>query len=39
MTSKLSLLPKEDIQKIILANLGFNGSKKQFILDVTKAID
>lgn len=39
MASKLSLLPKEDIQKIILANLGFNGAKKQFILDVTKAID
>ena len=39
ITSKLFLMPKEEVERVLLSNLNFNGSKKALILDVTKAID
>ena len=32
-------MPKEEVERVLLSNLNFNGSKKALILDVTKAID
>lgn len=39
LLAKLVFMPKEDIERIILSNLEFDGKKKRFILDITKAID
>jgi hypothetical protein len=32
-------MPKEEVERVLLSNLIFNGYKKSLILDVTKAID
>ena len=32
-------MPKEEVEKVLLSNISFNGKKKSLILDVTKAID
>ena len=39
ITSKLFLMPKEEVERVLLSNLNFNGQKKSLILDVTKTID
>lgn len=32
-------MPKEEVERVLLSNLNFNGLKKALFLDVTKTID
>jgi hypothetical protein len=32
-------MPKEEIERIILSNLGFDGKRKRFTVDIIRAID